>query len=197
MNQEQIDEAVEALRSGGTVIYPTETCYGIGCDALDEKAIKEIYEIKQRPQDKPLTVIVDSLGMAERYCTLSSLEQRLCERFMPGPLTLLAAKNDNVPGVLNDRFAFRVPASELCRNLASGLKRPVVATSANLSGQPASYSVDEIDPAVIEHIDVILDGGRLEERPSSTIVEVTDGELHIVREGPIDGDELREAIDDD
>jgi L-threonylcarbamoyladenylate synthase len=187
-------EAVEALQDGGTVIYPTETCYGIGCDALDTTAVKEIYRLKQRPREKKLTTIVADLDTAEEYCHLSDRERRVCEAFMPGPVTLIAEKKPIVPDVLNTSFAFRVSSGRVARELASGLGRPIVATSANISGQPSSFAVDEIAGSLQDGVDHVLDAGRLAEGPSSTVIDLQDGDLTVHREGPITQDDILEAL---
>ncbi|MDY6788758.1 MAG: L-threonylcarbamoyladenylate synthase [Candidatus Nanohaloarchaea archaeon] len=195
MKDGELERAVEVLENAGLVIYPTETCYGIGCDALDEEAVKEVYKAKERPREKKLTVIVSDLKMAERYCNLSDIERKVCNEFMPGSLTVLADKKSSVPDILNDRFAFRVPANSFCRELSGGLDRPVVATSANISGARSSYSVDEIDKKLRERADLVVDHGRLEKRPSSTIIDIGEEGLKVYREGPIKEEEIRGVID--
>ncbi len=194
MDDNDIEEAVRSLKDGGIVIYPTETCYGIGCDALDEEAIERIYDIKRRPRDKPLTAIVADLRMAKRYCEPSELEERVCNRFMPGPLTLVAHKRERVPDALNEDFVFRVPDHAVSRKLSHGIDGPVVATSANLSGEPSSYRIEDIDPAVREAADVILDDGELNHDPPSTIIDLEDGRMTVHREGAIGHDVLKQRI---
>lgn len=195
MDDNDIKEAIRTLKDGGIVIYPTETCYGIGCDALDEDAVEMIYEIKGRPHEKPLTAIVADLRMAKRYCQLSDLEEQVCDALMPGPLTIVAEKRDRVPDVLNTDFVFRVPDHAVSRKLSHGIDGPVVATSANLSGEPSSYRIEDIDPAVREAADVILDGGELDERPPSTIIDLEGDTPTVHREGPISRDEIQTIVD--
>lgn len=190
-----IEDAIDALKDGGIVIYPTETCYGIGCDALDDNAIERIYDIKGRPRDKPLTAIVADLRMAKRYCELSDLEETVCEAFMPGPLTLVAEKRDRIPDILNDDFVFRVPDHDVSRRLSYGIDGPVVATSANRSGEPSSYRIEDIDPSVKEAADVVLDGGDLEQRPPSTIIDLEGATPTVHREGPISADDIRTTVE--
>ncbi len=191
-----IEAAVNAVVAGGTIVYPTETCYGIGGDALDLDVIDKVYALKQRPREKKLTVIVGNLQMAEKYCYLSPEERNLCEEFMPGPLTLVANRKRNVPDALNDRFVFRVPGNETARQITLRARTPVIATSANVSGQPSSYTVESIDEDILYGVDVVVDGGELEEQPSSTIVEVTDHHAKILREGPISGYSIHQALNE-
>lgn len=194
ISEQSLEAGAELINEGGILIYPTETCYGIGGDALNEHAIDRVYTAKQRPRDKPLTAIVANLEMAERYCSLDATERALVREFMPGPLTLVAEKNDRVPDALNDQFVFRIPGDEPARQLSLKADTPIIATSANLSGQPARYRVDAIDEAVLHEVDMVLDAGTLEEEPPSTIVEVTHHALRVHREGPVDRDALEQVV---
>ncbi len=178
-----VEEARRVLADGGLVVYPTETAYGIGCDALNPDAVERVYEAKQRPRKKGLTVICSSLKQVENHASLTGLERRLAEKLMPGPLTLVVAPKEHVPGNLNESFAFRVSSSKLCRDLASDF--PVVATSANISGRETSYSVHEISEELLDEADALMDRGGLEPSPTSTVAEITDGDIQVHRSGPV------------
>jgi len=188
------EKALQTIKDGGLIVYPTETAYAIGGDALNEKVIDQVYEAKQRPKEKGLTVIVDSLETAEQYADLNEAEKALVDEFMPGPLTIVAEKKENVPEDLNDNFVFRISSSPIARELAN--ERPLIATSANISGEKTSYSVDDISEELLEKADFVLDKGRLPRGPTSTIAEVTDGEIYIHREGPVKQEELEAVLDD-
>lgn len=188
------DKARKVIGEGGLVIYPTETAYGIGANALDEEAVEKVYEVKQRPRSKGLTVIVNSLDQAEEYAELNDAEKALVEEFMPGPLTLVAEKKDDVPDNLNDSFVFRISSSPIARELAS--EGPIIATSANISGEKTSYSVDDISDELLKKTDFVLDRGNLPRGPTSTIAEIEDGEVFIHREGPISQEEIEAVLDD-
>lgn len=189
-----LNRAVDAIRSGGTVIYPTETCYGLGGDATDPDVADRIYELKDRPQDKPLTCVVSDLEMAERYGHLDDRERRLVRELMPGPVTLVVDRKDSYPAETNPDLAFRVPDSEVAQELPRRSGVPVIATSANISGQPSSYTVGDIDPGLRDGVDAIIDAGRLEQRPGSTIVDLRDG-ITIYREGPVTYHTIEDTID--
>ncbi|MFP4038431.1 MAG: L-threonylcarbamoyladenylate synthase [Candidatus Nanohaloarchaea archaeon] len=189
----ETEEAKKTIEEGGLIIYPTETAYAIGGNALDEKVIERVYEAKQRPRSKGLTVIVDSLETVEKYAELSESEKALVDEFMPGPLTLVVEKKDKVPDSLNESFVFRVSSSPIARELA---ERPLIATSANVSGGKTSYSVDEISDELLEKADFVLDRGKLPRGPTSTIAEIRDGEIYIHREGPVKQEEIEAALDD-
>lgn len=191
---EQLKEAKDTVRDNGVIVYPTETAYGIGGNALKENVIDRVYEAKQRPRSKGLTVIVNSLEQAEEYADLSEAEKALVEEFMPGPLTLVAEKKEMVPDSLNEKFVFRISSSPIARELAS--EGPIVATSANISGEKTSYSVDSISSELLDKADFVLDKGRLPRGPTSTILELKNGEVFIHREGPISQGEVEKVLDD-
>lgn len=187
-----IETAKKAIESGELVIYPTETAYGIGCNALNSEAIEKIYEAKKRPRSKGLTVICSSIKQVEKHAELTENERKLVEEFMPGPLTLITEKKDSIPDNLNEGFVFRISSSETARTLAEDF--PIVATSANISGEPTSYSVEDISKELLEKVDCILDEGELEEGPTSTIAEVMNDEVEIIRKGPIRREDLRNVL---
>ena len=187
-----IKEARKLMEEGGLIIYPTETAYGIGCNALDEEAVEKVYEAKQRPRSKGLTVICSSLEQVENYAELTKDERKLADAFMPGPLTLVVEKKQNVPDNLNDSFVFRISSSDTARELAKDF--PIVATSANISGQSTSYRVEDISDELIEKVDMVLNEGELSEGPTSTIAEVMNGEILIHRKGPVTEEELRNVL---
>ena len=107
-----IEEAQRIMENGGLIVYPTETAYGIGCNALDKEAVEKVYDAKQRPKSKGLTVICSSLNQVEKYAELTEDERKLVEEFMPGPLTLVVEKKDNIPENLNDSFVFRISSAD-------------------------------------------------------------------------------------
>lgn len=193
IKEKDIEKAREVLSGGGVVIYPTETAYGIAVNALNQDAVEKVFEAKQRPREKGLTVIVDSLETAEKYGELTDQEKKIVEEFMPGPLTLVVEKKDEVPDNLNSKFVFRISSGDVARKLSEF--GPITATSANISGQKTSYSVDDISDELLEKADLVLDAGELEEGPTSTIVEMVDGRVEVYREGPIKKEEIEKVIE--
>ncbi|MFP4116266.1 MAG: L-threonylcarbamoyladenylate synthase [Candidatus Aenigmatarchaeota archaeon] len=185
-----LEETARKIKEGDTCIYPTETCYGLGTNALDPEAVEKIYDIKERDGGKKLSCIVSSLEQAEKYCKLSEVERKLCDEFMPGPLTLVTEKKEDVPDVLNQDFVFRVSSNDTARKLAEEAGVPVVATSANFSGAENRYSIEDISRVVRERVDVVLDCGELEEKKPSTVVKLKDGEPEVVREGPVTREQI-------
>jgi L-threonylcarbamoyladenylate synthase len=193
--EDEIQEAKKVIEQGGTVIFPTETAYGIAADATNRDAVEKVYEMKQRPRRKGLTGIVYSMEQAEKYSNLSEDEKRIVEGFMPGPLTLVAEEKDTIPDNLNSDFAFRISSSETARKLAEDT--PITATSANISGEETSYAVEDISEELRQKADYIIDVGGLEDGPTSTIAEVNNPELVIHRKGPVKRSEIEKVLQND
>ena len=176
-----LTDAVAALRRGDLVVYPTETVYGLAADATDPEAVERAFEAKGRSREKPVSMALPDVGAAADYVRFSDRERAFCERFLPGPVTVLLERTDRVPDVLvagRDRVGVRVPDHDLARDLARRVG-PITATSANRSGEPSARRIGEIAPEVRERA-VVIDRG---ETPGaeSTVVDVSTGE--IVRRG--------------
>jgi L-threonylcarbamoyladenylate synthase len=190
----KLEDAREKISQGEIGVFPTETAYGVAADALNEEAVEKVYGAKQRPRDKPLTVICSSLEQVERHAELTRQERKLVEEFMPGPLTLVVEKKSHVPDVLNEKFVFRIPGSRTARELARDT--PITATSANISGQSTSYSVEDISDELLEEVDFVLDAGELDSGPTSTIAEVKNSEIVMHRRGPVSEEDLVDVLKD-
>ncbi len=193
-DKDLLAEVGKKVKKGETCIYPTETCYGLGTNALDAKAVEKIYDIKRRSTKDKLSCVVSSLEQAERYCNLNETEREICERFMPGPLTLVAEKKKNVPDILNEDFVFRISSNEIATKLAEEADVPIVATSANFSGADNNYSVKDISRITRETVDIVLDVGTLEKNNPSTVIKVEDRDLKIFREGPVSREEIERFL---
>ena len=183
MSDPDLTDAVAALRRGDLVVYPTETVYGLGADALDPEAIERVFEAKGRSRQKPLSMALPELAAAADYTLTTERERRFCERFLPGPVTVLVERTDRVPDVLvggGDRVGIRIPDHDTARALTRRTG-PITATSANRSGEPSARRVDEVDATIRERA-TVLDGG---ETPGteSTVVDVSAG--RIVRRGEL------------
>lgn len=190
--EKQIEEAKKIIEEGGIVVFPTETAYGIAADATSRVAVEKVYEAKKRPRSKGLTAIVDSLKTAEKYAELSNRERKVIEKFMPGPLTLVGEKKSSVPDNLNEDFAFRISSGEVADRLSE--VGPITATSANVSGQDTSYSIEDISDELLDKVDYVIDAGELNEGPTSTIAAIREDDVKVFREGPIKKKELEKVL---
>ena len=184
-------EAVSILKSGGVIVYPTDTAYALGCDATNEGAVKKIFEIKGREPSKTLPLIAGSIKMVAEWCEMPEKAEELARKHWPGPLTLvLPVKKQMLKQVQHDGFiAVRVPNSKTACDLSKKLGVPLVSTSANKAGEPSCYTVNAVKQSLgdaFNAIDCVIDEGPLPEKKVSTIVKVWDNEVTIIREGAVD-----------
>lgn len=176
-----LDRAAQAIRNGELVVYPTETVYGLGADALDPVAVERVFAVKDRDRSNPISLAVPRFETALEagLITATERERAFAEAFLPGPVTVLCARGQPIPDVLTagrDRVGIRVPDCELARELIEHSERAITATSANRSGESSARRPAEIDAAVREQA-VVLDGG---ETPGteSTVVDVSSDTIH-------------------
>ncbi len=177
------------IQQGNVCLLPTDTCYILAANGLNQVAVKRVFELKNRPQDKPVHVNVASLTNASKYVYFNETANRLAGKFFPGAITLVLKKKPIVPDVLTggkDTLGIRIPNHPFTLALTSYLKTPYTTTSANISGETTPYSVeDALDQLDESMIDLTIDVGRLPQRPTSTLVDVTTTPPQILREGAI------------
>ena len=189
-----LSEAGRILREGGLVVFPTETVYGLGANALDADAAARIYEAKGRPSDNPLIVHIADPVEAEALVFTSPLYYRLARHFMPGPLTVILKKRDVIPlGVTAglDTVAIRCPSHPIAQALIRASGIPVAAPSANLSGSPSPTTAEHVKDDMMGRVHAIIDGGPCEVGLESTIVKLEeDDSLTLLRPGAITKEDL-------
>ncbi|MHB9287513.1 L-threonylcarbamoyladenylate synthase [Halobacteriales archaeon Cl-PHB] len=177
-----LDEAADAIRQGDLVVYPTETVYGLGADALDADAVAAVFAAKGRDRSKPVSMAVPSVDAALEYVDADERTAAFMEAFLPGPVTVLVDPAVDLPEVLTagePKVGVRVPAHDGALALLERVS-PVTATSANVSGRPSACSVTALDVEIREAAVVVLDGGQTP-GGGSTVVDVAGG--GIVRRG--------------
>lgn len=193
-----VSQAVEALRRGEVVVFPTETFYGLGADALNAAAVERVVSLKGRQAESPIAVIIAGRGMLRQVASeISPLADRLIERFWPGPLTLLLPARRGLPAPLLNRdgeMGVRVSSHPVAKRLSQELGRPLTATSANPSGKEPARTVEEARDYFSGKVKVFLDRGRLGAERGSTVVAIHRGELRVIREGAIPASEIRKAL---
>ncbi len=185
----KLDMAVERLRKGGVICYPTDTVYGLGCDFRDKKALEHIYRVKRMPKDHPVAFVCPDLSDIARYAVVDDWAYRIMKRLLPGPYTFVLLATREVPRMLMRKqktVGIRVPDHAVALGLVRALGSPIVSTSVSRDGE--QYN----DPEIIEEvfgreIDMVLDAGWGGVVPS-TIIDLSAGEVQVVREGagPID-----------
>jgi L-threonylcarbamoyladenylate synthase len=179
--------AAEVLEKGGVVAFPTETFYGLAADSENKEAVSKLNQIKNRPKGKPFPLIAGSNDQAKALSDeLSPLELNLMQKFWPGPLTLILKAGKPGPAVsLEGGVGVRVSPHPVARGLACALGRPITATSANFSGRPSVKSAEELDPELVERLDLVLDGGNTPGGLASTVAKVVADRIEILRPGPV------------
>lgn len=200
LTPDRLDEAARCIREGGLVVFPTETVYGLGANALDAAAAARIYAAKGRPSDNPLICHLASADEAEKYCVTNELYYALAGRFMPGPLTVILPKKkdgdgvplipDSVTGGRGDA-ALRVPSNPAAHALILAAGVPIAAPSANLSGSPSPTVLRHVIEDMTGRADIIIDGGDCEIGLESTVVRITENGIELLRPGAVTADDLR------
>jgi L-threonylcarbamoyladenylate synthase len=177
--REDVERAAEAIRAGELVVYPTETVYGLGADAVSAEAVKRVYELKGRPRDNPLSLGVPDVDAALEYTHPTTREEAFMREFLPGPVTVVVERDSRLPDGLTagrDRVGVRVPAHEIAEQLlrAAG---PTTATSANRSGNPSVRDPTQLDAEIHEGVAAVIDGGTTP-GTESTVVDPGEGIVH-------------------
>ena len=190
-NKEGIEKASQIINQGGIVVFPTDTVYGIGCDPYNKDSVRKIYEIKSRKISKPFPVLVYSKDIAERIAFFDEFTKKIVERFWPGPLTIILKLTDeNLKESLNvtDKIAIRVPNHKCTLELLKKCNF-LVGTSANISGHASFTNPDECFNNFRKY-DVFVDGGIITSKSESTIIEIENEEIKIIREGSLSHEEI-------
>jgi len=199
VSQREIKEGIKILQKGGVIAYPTDTVYGLGADAFNPTAVERIYEIKNRPkyQQFPL-LIADVKQLTALAEPIPEIAWFLAGRFWPGGLTLVLSKKDSVSAYLASRstIAVRIPNHPVCQALIQHLRNPLIGTSANISGQPAALTADEVGQQLGGKIDLIINGGQCPGGRESTIVDITHEPPIILRQGTIPSHEIDKAYEE-
>lgn len=193
-----LSRAVDALKRGEVIVFPTETFYGLGADMFDAAAVERLISLKGRNPENPIPIIISDYPMLERVVTeIPPPARRLMELFWPGPLTLVLPAKKNLPAPLLNQYGgvgVRISSHPLAASLTRELGHPITATSANPSGKEPARAIEEAIGYFAGKLEIFLDGGRLEGKKGSTVVEIVRGKLRIIREGEITRADLEKAL---
>ncbi len=199
-SRKSIRRAVHLLREGDVVAFPTDTVYGVGANAFERFAVRQIFEIKQRPADKSLPVFIyqiDDLNLVAR--DVPNQAWPLLQTFWPGALTVVLRKNSALPDIVTsgqDTVAVRIPDHFVSLDLVIKTGRPLAVTSANLSGQPTPTTAQGVAEQLGENLPLVLDGGPSSTSQPSTIIDLSCNPPRVLREGFINVPELQEFLPD-
>ena len=197
INVHELEEVNKCLKSGGLVIFPTETVYGLGADATNEDAVDKIFIAKGRANDNPLIVHLDNKNSIKKYAFISNnIEQKLIDAFMPGPFTLILKKKDNIPNNVSanlDTVGIRIPSNKIANTILYTSGIPIAAPSANVSGKPSGTDINDITYEFDGKVDYIIDGSNTDIGLESTVVKVIDGIPTILRPGFITKEDIMDV----
>ena len=197
-SRERIRDAAKIIREGGLVAFPTETVYGLGADALNESAVRKIFEVKQRPMDDPIIVHISRDNTLQLLAAeVPEVTFKLVKKFWPGPLTLVLKKSKIVPAVVTaglDTVAVRMPSNKIAHMLIEEADVPIAAPSANLFGKPSPTTAEHVRQDLYGKIDMIIDGGQTEIGVESTVLDLTVSPPMILRPGGVTHEELESIL---
>ena len=194
------DYAAAQIDAGSVIIYPTDTLYGLGVDALSDSAVAHIYAVKGRDEGKPIHAIVSDLQMAKRYAHVNDHARLLAEKFLPGPLTLVLKKKDGIEtGIAKgiDTFGIRIPDNSFCRELVERFGGPITTTSANRAGMIPMRTIPAIIEQLGDHAQTVvlaIDAGEIPARLPSTVVDCSGETPVILRAGAIPASLIEQAL---
>ncbi len=193
-NEEEIVNAAQAIKDGKLVLFPTETVYGIGANALNKEAVNKIFEAKGRQSDNPLIVHICNLEMLKDLAKeVGNIEQILINKFWPGPLTIIFEKKECVPYNVTaglETVGVRFPRNKTAQKLIDLSKCPIAAPSANISGKPSGTKIEDILNELDGKVDYIIDEGIADIGLESTVVRVINNKVHILRPGKVTKEDI-------
>jgi L-threonylcarbamoyladenylate synthase len=198
---ENLAAAVEALKRGRVIVFPTETLYGLGADALNDASVEKIFELKGRDPRNPIPVLVANQDMLNTLVAkVPTIAQKLMDQYWPGPLTLVLPGRKNLPKPLCNAaggVGVRISSQPIANLLINGIGRPLTATSANPSGKEPARTLQQAMSYFADRVDFFVEGGTLTSKSGSTVVEVIEDSIRIIREGEISAVELRQSLGSD
>lgn len=191
----QLDEVIEDLSTGGVIVYPTDTLYGIGVDIYNYDAVKKVFTIKSRSHDKPLSICAHDINQIKEIAETNDVINEIIDKLLPGPYTLLIKKKDVVSDVLtagSEKIGIRIPNNEISSYLTRF--NPITSTSANISDTSTPDNVQDISDQLGDKISCYIDVGRLN-KEASTIIDLTSEYPSIIRKGAYDKELLDEILE--
>ncbi|HOZ55402.1 MAG TPA: L-threonylcarbamoyladenylate synthase [Clostridia bacterium] len=185
INIEELNKVSDTIQNDGIIVFPTETVYGIGVNALSEKAIRKLYELKERETTKPISIIVSEKKEIEKYAIINNkIEQKIIDKYMPGPVTLVLEKKDVIPSIVTagkNTIGIRIPDNKISIEILKKCKVPIAASSANISGMESGTDIKYIKNNLKNNVDIYIDSGKSEIGVPSTIIQVIDEEIIVLR----------------
>ncbi|MDD4623965.1 MAG: L-threonylcarbamoyladenylate synthase [Bacilli bacterium] len=198
LSVENIDIIIDEIKSGNPVIIPTDTIYGIACDALNKKAVNKIYKIKKRDNNKPLTLNLNKKKDITKYAYITNkLEKEIIKKLMPGAITLLLKKKEYVVDLISKNSEYigvRIPNNKIVKEIIKKINSPLVLKSVNISGEMPIIDLDDLNSEISNNIRYAIDVGIIDKGVESTIVKVTNNKVEILREGKITKKQIEDIL---
>jgi len=198
IDSNELKECSNIIKSGGIVVFPTETVYGIGTNAFIEESIKKIYEIKKRPLEKICSILIANKKDIIKYANIcNDVEKKIINNFMPGPITIILQKKEGVLEYVTgnkETIGIRIPQNEIILEILKEVNIPILAPSANISGETSGTNINEIMEKFKDKVDIYINGGKCKFEESSTIVQVINNEPVILREGKIKLEDIKKVL---
>ncbi|MBI1888601.1 MAG: threonylcarbamoyl-AMP synthase [Candidatus Spechtbacteria bacterium] len=198
---EVIREAVDVLAKGGSIVYPTDTVYGLGVNPFDDFAVRRLFRIKKRPSGKPVPLMVKSIAMAKKLAYLDERKEKILQSLWPGAVNVVLYARDLVSPPISAHtktVALRIPANDFCIALLRAVNCPLTSTSANISGEDAASDAKKITQRFKEEIympDLVIDAGKLEVSQPSTVLDLTGSKPRVLRAGPVKAKDLAHILE--
>lgn len=190
INKKELEEVIEVLKNDGIIIFPTDTVYGIGCNCFSEKAIRKIFKDKSRPEQKPINVLTNNIEKIQKVAkNISEKEEEIIKKYMPGAITIILNKKENVPSILTaglDTIGVRIPNNKIALDILKNFEHPLATTSVNVSGNLPGIELEDFLEEFKDKVDIIIDGGKSKIGIASTIVRIDENsKINILRKGSI------------
>jgi L-threonylcarbamoyladenylate synthase len=196
--EKKVKHIISELQGGRLVVYPTETVYGLGCDPFDETAVKRIYMAKRRPFDMAMSLAVSNIKMMEDMAVMDDRARKLVRTFMPGPLTLILTKRPSVPDILTastTEIGIRIPDHPIALQLIEEFG-PIVTTSANIHSHKNPITCQDALNDLGPTVSIYLDGGASKFGRASTIVQLREDDVELIRPGAISAETIKAALNE-
>ncbi|MFH2100609.1 MAG: L-threonylcarbamoyladenylate synthase [Candidatus Micrarchaeota archaeon] len=188
-----IQQAKEVVEAGGILIYPTDTLYGIGGNAMSMDVVGKINDIKKVKEFKPMSVIMSDIPMIKEYCEMESWQEAILKEYLPGPYTFLLKLHRPMAVTNNLKLGVRIPNTTFCHELSGACRKPIVTTSANITTEEPPYTFDDISRKVMEKADIAIDEGVTRHKYHSSVVDLVDKK--IIRKGGQETVDLSKILD--
>ncbi len=194
-----IKRAGKIIKNNGVVIFPAQCLYGVAVKALNQKAVKKVFNLKQRPLNNPILILIhDQAQLSELVQEIPESAKKLMDAFWPGNLTIVFKAKKNVPRLLTantGKIGVRIPVHPVARALVKDISVPITGTSANISGQQGCSKPGELNQSIIDHADLVLNAGKLKGGAGSSVVDVTPSKIRLLRAGAISAAKINEILD--